>query len=535
MLGDFVISSPIQQNLRGMAGVYEYTFTEQSPLRMTEFRDKADAYRKQQVGVGVEESLSADRIQQLERLFWKRLGPTMSPAWYGADQEGSFFHPEDGACGWSLGQLDSCLHALCDGVPGVTTSYLYAGMWGASFAAHTEDVHLLSINYLHAGAPKFWYAIAEPDSQRFLNLCQFHFALQYAECPEFLRHKRYLISPQVLQRAGIRYQTAIQYPGDAIVTFPASIHFGFNLGFNFAEATNFAVPEWIPFGRTAKVCLCRPYSVRIDVDKMANLLDKYERDHKHARRGKRLSWGEWGRQRRQRQAENRKKRFVMEQLVQGSNGSSSSKKSRLQGKPSEQQRKNEFWVEVTSPVTKNQCGGFSERTEDSSKRGSKRTSGGAQRKKKLIKKQEQGEIWHLAKPITRVKLAQISARVLCMMPVLAVSQNSLSKQKMKRSRLQTQYMEDSESDSDRDELDDEDEEEKCFSGQIVDISDDFVRVHLDGLPKSDDVWFHWSNPKLFLDGGRWNEEHEENGIPALHYWQEMDSSLRCDDDTHSEG
>jgi hypothetical protein len=70
-----------------------------------------------------------------------------------------------------------------------------------------------------------------------------------------------------------------------------------------------------------------------------------------------------------------------------------------------------------------------------------------------------------------------------------------------------------------------DEEEQCFAGQIVEMIDDHVRVHIDGLMKTNDFWVEWSSHKLFLDGGRWDEGANE--IPELHYWQEMDSKRRC--------
>ena len=39
-------------------------------------------------------------------------------------------------------------------IPGINTPYLYFGMWRTTFAWHTEDRELHSINYLYKGADK---------------------------------------------------------------------------------------------------------------------------------------------------------------------------------------------------------------------------------------------------------------------------------------------------------------------------------------------------------------------------------------------
>ena len=65
---------------------------------------------------------------------------------------------------WNVANLPSTLSRLLpsdNGLPGVNTPYLYFGMWRATFAWHVEDMDLFSINYVHFGAPKFWYAVPQ--------------------------------------------------------------------------------------------------------------------------------------------------------------------------------------------------------------------------------------------------------------------------------------------------------------------------------------------------------------------------------------
>jgi hypothetical protein len=479
-LGDMELPSPINQCVRGIGGIYEYTFLDKPPISGAEFRDKADVYLKEQLG-GRRTEYSVD---ELEQKFWKRLGPTMPPAMYGADMEGTLFNDEDGP-GWNISKLSSCLQLLLsdqpddhqEGIPGVTTPYLYFGMWASVFCAHTEDMNLLSINYLHAGAPKVWYAVAAgEDAQRLEQLCEGHYHQAKTQCPEYMRHKRCLISPGKLKKAGIRFTKAVQYPGDVMVTFPGSYHFGFNTGFNVAEATNFAVPEWMPYGRIANICLCRPDSVRIDMNKFERLILQYD---KQVKRSRRITWKEWA-------IRLRKKRQLKEEGSQRS----SPRKAKQQDEGQGMKRK-QFWVEVMQPVA-GKGSTFSKKTKKPTKKKGRKRS-----------KDDTVEIWHLAKPGGRKSLRP-ETKVLSITPAM----------------MDAEKMDDSS---------DEDEAEECFAGVIIEVRDNHVRVRFDGLTKRDDVWVPIDSPKLFLDGGIWDgtSESEHAALPPLHYWREEDSKRRC--------
>jgi hypothetical protein len=77
---------------------------------------------------------------------------------------------EDKSVGWRLSSSPWNLQAIArapgsltrfmpDDVPGVTSPMVYIGMLFSWFAWHIEDHELHSLNFLHTGAPKTWYAV----------------------------------------------------------------------------------------------------------------------------------------------------------------------------------------------------------------------------------------------------------------------------------------------------------------------------------------------------------------------------------------
>ncbi|KAJ7199590.1 JmjC-domain-containing protein [Mycena pura] len=205
---------------------------------------------------------------KLERTFWRNCG-IGKPPWYGADTMGSLF--TDATTAWNVAHLPSTLSRLLpssQGLPGVNTPYLYFGMWRATFAWHVEDMDLFSINYIHFGAPKFWYAVPQARAGALEGTMRGYFPKDTSVCPQFLRHKSFLASPTLLAQSAVRPNHLVQHAGEFVITYPRGYHAGFNLGFNCAESVNFALDSWLDEGRTAAVCKCVDYSVRIDVDQL---------------------------------------------------------------------------------------------------------------------------------------------------------------------------------------------------------------------------------------------------------------------------
>lgn len=211
--------------------------------------------------------------EDLERIFWKNV-TYISPI-YGADVSGSLTDPD--VKEWNINSLNTILDFVNTDygitIAGVNTAYLYLGMWKTTFAWHTEDMDLYSINYLHFGEPKTWYAIPPAYSRKFEKLANDAFSESYQNCNAHLRHKMTLISPRVLQQNNIPYNKITQERGEFMITFPLSYHAGFNHGFNCAESTNFATPRWIEYGKRALQCHCRPDMVNIS---METFVKKYQ-------------------------------------------------------------------------------------------------------------------------------------------------------------------------------------------------------------------------------------------------------------------
>ncbi|SCW04282.1 LAFE_0H10088g1_1 [Lachancea fermentati] len=222
----------------------------------------------------LEEFKDPRRVEFLEAYYWKTL--TFTPPMYGADTLGTLFN--DSITTWNVSKLPNLLDHMDTRLPGVNDSYLYAGLWKASFAWHLEDQDLYSINYLHFGAPKQWYAVPQEDASKFYKFMQEQFPEHAAKCDEFLRHKTFMISPKILEKNGIRCNKIVHYQQEFIITYPYGYHAGFNYGYNLAESVNFALEDWLEIGSRAKKCMCVDDAVGINVEKLKK--NWYASNHK---------------------------------------------------------------------------------------------------------------------------------------------------------------------------------------------------------------------------------------------------------------
>jgi len=215
------------------------------------------------------EEYSAERCQELEENYWKTI--TYGTPMYGADMPGSLFEEKQDV--WNVAKLENLLDVLGTKVPGVNTTYLYLGMWKATFAWHLEDVDLYSINYIHFGAPKQWYSISQEDARKFESAMKSLWPNDAKQCDQFLRHKTYLISPEKLKsQFNIKVNKLVHYEGEFVITYPYGYHSGFNLGYNCAESVNFATEQWLNYGKIAKKCNCEADSVWVDVSEIERKL-----------------------------------------------------------------------------------------------------------------------------------------------------------------------------------------------------------------------------------------------------------------------
>ncbi|KAG1354932.1 putative lysine-specific demethylase ELF6 [Cocos nucifera] len=172
-----------------------------------------------------------------------------------------------GTAGWKLSNSPWNLQAIArapgsltrfmpDEVPGVTSPMVYIGMLFSWFAWHVEDHELHSLNFLHMGSPKTWYAVPGEYAatlEEIVRVQGYGGNVDRLTAFTMLGEKTTLLSPEVIVASGVPCCRLVQHPGEFVVTFPRAYHVGFSHGFNCGEAANFATPQWLKVAKEAAV------------------------------------------------------------------------------------------------------------------------------------------------------------------------------------------------------------------------------------------------------------------------------------------
>jgi [histone H3]-trimethyl-L-lysine4 demethylase len=253
-----------------LVGTGEYGFEEGGIYSLKVFQEKANNFKQHYFSsrMPFDPILNTHKQpteDEIEREFWRlveSLTETVEVE-YGADihstTHGSGFptieknplnqyskHP------WNLNVLpfheESLFRHIKTDISGMTVPWLYVGMCFSTFCWHNEDHYTYSANYQHFGATKTWYGIPGKDAHAFEEAMRKAVPELFETQPDLLFQLVTLLPPEQLRKAGVEVYALDQRAGQFVITFPQAYHAGFNHGFNFNEAVNFAPADWEPFG-----------------------------------------------------------------------------------------------------------------------------------------------------------------------------------------------------------------------------------------------------------------------------------------------
>ena len=254
-----------------LVGTNEYGFEEGDVYSLSGFQRKANEFKTHHFNniprqfTPLNENKHTLEEEDVEREFWRLVEDIndSTEVEYGADihstTHGSGFptiekQPRDpySADPWNLNILpldkESLFRHIKSDISGMTVPWLYVGMVFSTFCWHNEDHFAYSANYQHFGQTKTWYGIPAEDTVKFEKAMRDEVPELFEMQPDLLFQLVTLAKPEKLRKAGVRVFAIDQHAGQFVITFPQAYHAGFNHGFNFNEAVNFAPHDWEPFG-----------------------------------------------------------------------------------------------------------------------------------------------------------------------------------------------------------------------------------------------------------------------------------------------
>ncbi|CAI6295394.1 unnamed protein product [Periconia digitata] len=253
-----------------LVGTGEFGFQEGSIYSLKQFQERAFNFKQAHFANKMPFDPVTNKARpvsedDVEREFWRLVEAITETVEveYGADvhstTHGSGFptierNPRDpyATDPWNLNILpyhpESLFRHIKSDISGMTVPWLYVGMVFSTFCWHNEDHYTYSANYQHFGATKTWYGIPAEDVEKFEQAMRDAVPELFETQPDLLFQLVTLLTPEQLQKAGVRVYALDQRAGEFVITFPQAYHAGFNHGFNFNEAVNFAPFDWEPFG-----------------------------------------------------------------------------------------------------------------------------------------------------------------------------------------------------------------------------------------------------------------------------------------------
>ncbi|KAF9392436.1 hypothetical protein CPB97_001625 [Podila verticillata] len=242
----------------------DFGFEEGEEYSLSSFQQKCNSFKTQWFE---KHGFKDGKVPEdaVEREFWKLVEDAYETVQveYGADlhstQHGSGFpslerHPNDkySTHPSNLNNMpvlpESLFCHIKSDISGMMIPWLYVGMCFSTFCWHNEDHYTYSINYMHWGDTKTWYGIPASDALKFEDTMKQAVPELFEQQPDLLFQLVTMLSPERLVSNGVKVLALDQRPGQFVVTFPQAYHAGFNHGFNFAEAVNFAPPDWCQLG-----------------------------------------------------------------------------------------------------------------------------------------------------------------------------------------------------------------------------------------------------------------------------------------------
>ncbi|KAJ2742877.1 hypothetical protein H4S06_005657, partial [Coemansia sp. BCRC 34490] len=254
----------------------DFGFEDGAEYSLQSFKEKCDDFKRKFFATYYDDQRTVSNELQgpemegrvpedvVEREFWRLVASPYEDVEveYGADlhsaQHGSGFPTAErnpletyARHAWNLNVLpferQSLFNYIQQDISGMMTPWIYVGMCFSTFCWHNEDHYTYSVNYMHWGDTKTWYGVPGCHAELFEDAMRDAVPQLFEDQPDLLFQLVTMLSPEVLVRRGVDVVVCDQRAGEFVVTFPQGYHAGFNQGFNFNEAVNFATPDWMPY------------------------------------------------------------------------------------------------------------------------------------------------------------------------------------------------------------------------------------------------------------------------------------------------